>query len=112
LVSKNGPTDGITPEIFEHLVQLAAFELSPEEAEYLRKELNAQMSAIRELEAIQVETETLITSHGVPYSPDISPGLREDVSEACPEAEDILAGAPESQDRYIIVPDIPHEELK
>ena len=101
----------ITPEIFDHLVLLAAFELPEQERAYLRKELNAQLSAIRELEAIDVDPEVAITSHGVPYPPAITPALRQDQVLACPEAEDILAGAPSSEDRYIIVPDIPHEEL-
>jgi aspartyl/glutamyl-tRNA(Asn/Gln) amidotransferase C subunit len=108
----NEPQELITPEIFAHLVQLAALELTPEEAEYLRKELNAQMSAIRELEAIRVDPRIPITSHGVPYTPEITPALRDDLIESCPEGEDILAGAPEVQERYIIVPDIPHEELE
>ncbi len=33
-------TDEITPELFEHLVDLAAFAFDPDEAEYLRKQLN------------------------------------------------------------------------
>lgn len=102
----------ITPEIFEHIVQLAAFELTEKEGEYLRKELNAQLSAIRELEAIDVDPSVAITSHGVPYAPGITPALRQDEILACPEADDIVSGAPHSEDRYIIVPDIPHEELE
>ena len=102
----------ITAEIFDHLVQLAAFELSEQERAYLRKELNAQLSAIRELEAIDVDPEVAITSHGVPYHAAMTPALREDEILACPEAEDILAGTPSHDERYIIVPDIPHEELE
>lgn len=102
----------ITPEIFDHLVQLAAFELSGDERDYLRKELNAQLSAIRELEAIEVDPTVPITSHGVPYPPAITPALREDQILACQEVEDILAGAPSVDGRYILVPDIPHEELE
>lgn len=104
--------DEITPEIFDHLVDLAAFYLEPEESEYLRKELNAQLKAIRELEALDVSPEVPITSHGVPFKAAISAPLREDVIEACPEADDIVAGAPETELRYIVVPDIPHEELE
>ena len=104
--------DLITQEIFNHLVQLAAFELSQEEGEYLRKELNAQLGAIRELEAIEIDPEVPITSHGVPFPPAITPALREDEIRDCPEAEDILAGAPSTNERYIIVPYIPHEELE
>ena len=104
--------EAISSEIFDHLVLLAAFELSEQERVYLRKELNAQLSAIRELEAIDVDPEVAITSHGVPYPPAITPALRVDEILPCPEAEDILAGAPSSEERYIIVPDIPHEELE
>jgi aspartyl/glutamyl-tRNA(Asn/Gln) amidotransferase C subunit len=102
----------ITHEIFDHLVLLAAFELPQEERSYLRNELNAQLSAIRELEAIELDPQVPITSHGVPYPPAITPALREDEILSCPEAEAILAGAPSSDERYIIVPDIPREELK
>jgi Asp-tRNA(Asn)/Glu-tRNA(Gln) amidotransferase C subunit len=38
--------------------------------------------------------------------------LRSDQSETCPLADDILAQAPEVDERYIVVPDIPHEELE
>jgi aspartyl/glutamyl-tRNA(Asn/Gln) amidotransferase C subunit len=47
----------------------------------------------------------------VPYTEPIRPELREDVIDPCKEADEILAQAPEVQDRYIVVPDIPSEEL-
>ncbi|MFA9490897.1 MAG: aspartyl/glutamyl-tRNA amidotransferase subunit C [Anaerolineales bacterium] len=109
---KKSETDVITREIFDHLVALAALELPADEAEYLRAELNDQLKAIRELESIEVSDDTPITSHGVPYSEDIRPGLREDRIEVCPEADDIVGGAPEVHDRYIVVPEIPFEELE
>jgi aspartyl-tRNA(Asn)/glutamyl-tRNA(Gln) amidotransferase subunit C len=112
LAKRKDTAETITPEIFEHLVQLAAFDLNAEESEYLRKELNAQLSAIRELEAIDIDPTVAITSHGVPYAPGITPALRQDEILACPEVEDILAGAPARDERYIQVPDIPHEELE
>jgi aspartyl-tRNA(Asn)/glutamyl-tRNA(Gln) amidotransferase subunit C len=101
----------ITREIFAHLVDLAALELEVEESEYLRAQLNSQLQAIRELEAIQVGEDVPITSHGVRYSRAISPPLRPDTMESCPEAEDILAQAPEVEDRYVVVPDMPQEPL-
>jgi len=104
-------TDQITPELFKHLVQLAALELSPEEAEYLRRELNNQLKAIRDLEAIPLEKETRVTSHGVPYTPAITPPIRLDEWKAYPAPQEILAQAPETEDGYIIVPDIPHTDL-
>ena len=112
MAKSKSPIEAITPEIFEHLVLLAAFELESKEADYLRAELNAQMSAIQELEAIEVEGDVEITSHGVPYAPAITPALRDDDVLDCPEADDIVAGSPHNEDRYIIVPDIPHEELE
>jgi aspartyl-tRNA(Asn)/glutamyl-tRNA(Gln) amidotransferase subunit C len=101
----------ITPDLFSHLVELAALELTDEEAEYLRRELNHQMKAIEELEAIPISRETPITSHGVPYSPEIRPAARTDEWIACPNPEDIIAQAPQAKDGYVIVPDIPHTDL-
>jgi len=97
---------------FRHLVKLAALELLAEEQVYLRGELNQQMRAIRELEAIQIDPGTPITSHGVPYTLETSPGLRQDEHQPSPEADDILAQAPEVHERYLVVPDIPHEDLE
>jgi aspartyl/glutamyl-tRNA(Asn/Gln) amidotransferase C subunit len=102
----------ITPDLFNHLVDLAALELSHKEAEYLRQELNHQMKAIDELEAIPLDEETLITSHGVPYSAEITPGARSDQWIACPNPEEILAQAPDTKDGYVIVPDIEHTDLE
>lgn len=104
-------SDQITPELFNHLVRLAALELSPEEAEYLRKELNNQLKSIHELEAIPMDPDTAITSHGVPYSPQITPATRSDEWIPHPNPEEILDQAPEVEDGYIVVPDIPHTEL-
>jgi len=102
----------ISRAIFDHLVELAALELTPEEGDYLRRELNSQLKAIRELEAIGVDPGTPITSHGVPYTLETSPPLRPDEARPCAEAEEILAQAPETDGRYIVVPDIPHTDLE
>ncbi|MBE9474436.1 MAG: aspartyl/glutamyl-tRNA amidotransferase subunit C [Chloroflexi bacterium] len=102
----------ITLDLFNRLVELAALELSQEEAEYLRQELNNQMKAIDELEAIPLGKETAITSHGVPYTAEITPETRSDKWIACPNPEEILAQAPETKDGYVIVPDIPHTDLE
>jgi aspartyl-tRNA(Asn)/glutamyl-tRNA(Gln) amidotransferase subunit C len=104
--------DAITPEIFDHLVLLAALELDPQEAEYLRRELNHQLKAIHELEAIPLDPDTLITSHGVPYTAAITPPVREDEWQPCPDADKILRQAPQTDQHYIVVPDIPHTELE
>lgn len=102
----------ITPDLFDHLVHLAALELPPEEAEYLRRELNNQLKAILELEAIPLDPGTQATSHGVPYTPTITPPPREDEWVSCPNPEEILGQAPEVEEGYIVVPDIPHTELE
>ncbi len=104
--------EAITPGIFAHLVDLAALELEPEEGEYLRDQLNGQLRAVRELEAIQAGDDVPITSHGVPYTSATSPPLRADAPAVCPDAQAILDQAPESDGRYIVVPDIPGTELE
>ncbi len=105
-------TDTIDPQTFDHLVDLAALELDAEEAEYLRQELNNQLTAIRELAAIPLDAGTGATSHGVPYTGETRPAIREDEWVSCPNPEDILAQAPETEDGYIVVPDIPHTDLE
>ena len=106
------PKEDITPDVFNHLVQLAALELDESQAEYLRRELNKQLASIRELESIKLEDNLPTASHGVPYPPDHKPALREDTWEICPEAKAITAQAPQFEDGYIIVPDIPHTTLE
>jgi aspartyl/glutamyl-tRNA(Asn/Gln) amidotransferase C subunit len=106
------PDDEITAEIFAHLVQLAELELAPEEAEYLRGQLNGQLRAIREMASIEVDSETAITSHGVPYPPQARPLLRDDLVQMDGSADAILQQAPETESRYIVVPDIPHTDLR
>jgi aspartyl-tRNA(Asn)/glutamyl-tRNA(Gln) amidotransferase subunit C len=105
-------SDKITKEIFDHMVQLAALELDEKEAEYLRRELNNQLKAIDELEAIPIDPETPIASHGVPYTAAISAEARDDEWIPWPDPEAILAQAPESEERFFVVPDIPHEDLE
>ncbi len=104
-------TDQITPELFAHLVELAALELDPDQGEYLRRELNNQLKAIHELEAIPLDANVLPALHGTPYGPEISPKLRPDDWLPCPNPDEILAQAPELENGYIVVPDIPHTQL-
>jgi len=105
------PTEEITPAIFAHLIRLAELELEPQEAEYLRGQLNAQLTAIHDMASIDVDPKTPITSHGVPYPERARPALREDAAQPSSEAEAILAQAPETEERYLVVPDIPHTDL-
>jgi aspartyl/glutamyl-tRNA(Asn/Gln) amidotransferase C subunit len=104
-------SEEITPELFQHLVQLAALDLSAEEAEYLRGELNKQLKAIHELEAIPLGEALPVTSHGVPYTAQTRPPTREDEWKPHQNPELILDQAPEIEEGYIVVPDIPHTDL-
>jgi aspartyl-tRNA(Asn)/glutamyl-tRNA(Gln) amidotransferase subunit C len=74
--------------------------------------LNNQLKAVHELEAIPLDASTPVASHGVPYSPADSPAARPDAWEAYPKPERILEGAPETDEGYIVVPDIPHQDLE
>jgi aspartyl-tRNA(Asn)/glutamyl-tRNA(Gln) amidotransferase subunit C len=103
--------DQISPELFKHLIQLAALEFSADEAEYLRVQLNNQLKAIQELEQIPVALETPIAAHGVPYTVANSQPLRQDQWQPFPKSMEILEQAPETDACYIIVPEIPHTEL-
>lgn len=105
-------SEAIDKELFDHLVQLAALELDPEEAAYLRRELNHQLRIINELAAIHLEENLPIIPHGVSYSPENRPPLRSDNWIPYIDPSLIIAQAPESEDGYIIVPDIPHTDLE
>lgn len=101
----------ITVEVFAHMVELAALELSGEESEYLRRELNLQLAAIDELEAVPLDENVAPAAHGVPYRPETSQGTRADELTPFEDPAEILKGAPKTEDGYFIVPDIPHEDL-
>lgn len=104
-------TDEINPEIFEHLVELAALELDQAQSSYLRRELNHQLKAIHELEAIPLEDDIPPALHGVPFPIEISQPPRTDEWQPFPNPEEILLQTPETEDGYIIVPGIPHTQL-
>lgn len=102
----------ITKEVFEKLVSLASLELEEEEAEYLRGQLNNQLRSIHELETIPISDDVPPARHGVPFPPEISPGLRQDVTQRFLAADEILSQAPQIEENYIVVPDIPHTRLE
>ena len=103
--------DLITPEIFDHLVNLAELDLSPEQGEYLRGQLNNQLKAIEELQAIPLDESIPISLHGVPYEAAGEDTLRSDEWTAWQDPQAIIAQAPESAGGYVVVPDIPHTTL-
>lgn len=103
--------DEINIDVFDHLVSLAALELDEKQAAYLRRELNQQLNAIHELAAIPLEDDVQVAAHGVAYTPQTSPALREDEWKPFPHPEEILAQAPQIDESHIVVPDIPHQKL-
>jgi aspartyl-tRNA(Asn)/glutamyl-tRNA(Gln) amidotransferase subunit C len=104
-------TEYIDSATFDHLVGLAALELDAEQAEYLRRELNHQLDAIRELEAIPLPDNLNITAHGVPYPPQTSQSPRIDEPHPWAQPDAILDQAPQIEDGQVVVPDIPHTTL-
>jgi aspartyl-tRNA(Asn)/glutamyl-tRNA(Gln) amidotransferase subunit C len=105
-------SDAISEDTFKHLVDLAALELSPEESRYLLQQMNNQIKAIHELEQIPLDKDIPPARHGVPFPVSICPVPREDQVDVYPYVDKLLEQVPESEDRYIIVPDIPHTELE
>jgi aspartyl-tRNA(Asn)/glutamyl-tRNA(Gln) amidotransferase subunit C len=102
----------IPRDVFEHMVDLAAFALEEDEKIYLHQQLNNQLNAIRELEAIPLPDDLAVTTHGVDYGKDGKPALRKDDWAACENTKEILDQAPDLEDGYIVVPDIPTTELE
>lgn len=105
-------TEEISQALFAKMVGLAAFAFDPEEAEYLRGELNNQLKAIHQLERVALDPEVPLASRGVTYTPESRPPLRPDIWEACENPEEILAQAPHVEEGYLVVPEIPHTELE
>ena len=105
-------SDEITPELFAHLVELAALELTPEESEYLRQQLNGQLKAIHDLERIPIPDDVPPAAHGVPYPAALRLALRADETHLSAAAEKILGQAPEVEEGYFVVPEIPHTDLE
>lgn len=104
--------DQINIEVFNRLVELAAMELSAEQAAYLHRQLNNQLRAIRELASIPIDNSIESNLHGVPYIPEARPLLREDAWSPSGTASAIHSQVPQLEDGYIVVPDIPHTTLK
>lgn len=104
-------TEEITREVFDKLVELAALELDEEESEYIRQQLNNQLTAITELVAVPLPEGTPLAAHGVPYTDAVSPEERADRHTPTKNPREILENAPETDDGYFVTPDIPHEDL-
>ena len=101
----------IEEPLFAELVQTAALDLSPDEAESLRTELNQQMDIIRQLELIPLDENLSPVIHGNPYPSEIRCELRKDEWVPFEHPEDIIAQAPVFQDGCIVSPDVPHQRI-
>ena len=98
-------------DTFSHLVELASFEFEPDQADYLREQMNNQLKTIQELEAVPIDENMTVEIHGVPYPQNLSQALREDSSSTFPDRDELIGQFPRFEDGYVIVPDIPHQEL-
>jgi aspartyl-tRNA(Asn)/glutamyl-tRNA(Gln) amidotransferase subunit C len=102
----------ISPQLFEHLVNLASLHLDLSEAEYLRRELNHQLQSIRELAAIEIPQGLSINVHGIPYPPNSVEELRQDLPEPFANTSALLDQAPQLENGQFAVPEIPHKTLE
>jgi aspartyl-tRNA(Asn)/glutamyl-tRNA(Gln) amidotransferase subunit C len=105
-------TEEITRDTFAHLVELAALDLAPEEAEYLRNQLNNQLKSIQELVLIPLPDDVPAASHGITYTSENSQLPRPDVWLPYNNNEGIISQLPDMDDGYVVVPDIPHTTLE
>ncbi|HWS22836.1 MAG TPA: hypothetical protein VN226_00170 [Anaerolineales bacterium] len=101
----------INRQVFDHLVSLAALKLTPQEAEYLRDQMNQQLQVIHEMEQIPIEEDLEISSHGVALTPSNSAGLREDEIDPHKSRLSLEKIAPDVKNNFIIVPEIPHHKI-
>ena len=101
----------ITKADFAALTRTAAINLSDEEAEQLRMEMNRQMGIIRQLESIPLEEGLAPVIHGNPYPEEIRCELRVDEIHPFDNAARILTQAPRSKDGYFVSPDVPHQRI-
>lgn len=101
----------IDETVFQHLVELAALELTGEEALYLRQQLNQQLRVVHEMDSMQISSDVKTNPHGIAYTETNSAPIREDVLEPGKKPLDLASIAPQFEDGFIIVPEIPHTKL-
>jgi aspartyl-tRNA(Asn)/glutamyl-tRNA(Gln) amidotransferase subunit C len=88
-------------EQVEHVAELAKLALSPEEKERYREQLSQILDYADTLQALDVQ-DVLPTAHAL----NVSNVLRQDVTEPCYPADEILANAPDMEDNQFRVPAI------
>lgn len=101
----------IDPETFSHLIELASFEFEPDQADYLRDQLNRQLKTIDELAAVPLNDSLITEIHGVPYPSENRQPLRPDKTSEFKDRDLLTSQFPQFEDGFVIVPDIPHQEL-
>jgi aspartyl-tRNA(Asn)/glutamyl-tRNA(Gln) amidotransferase subunit C len=111
-MKKMDNSEKITPDLFAHLVKLASLHLDQSEADYLRRELNHQLQAIQELEAISIPDGLKITVNGIPYPENTPDDLRDDLAQPFIHSGEILKQAPQLENDQFAVPEIPHTTLE
>lgn len=105
-------SDEISLEVFQHLVELAALELTAEEAAYLRVQMNQQLLSIHQLGAIPLDEDVPPAAHGVRYEAANSQALRQDEWLPFADTAAIIGQVPDVDGGYVVVPDIPHTTLE
>ena len=101
----------ISIKTFSQLAAVGGIELTADEAEDLRGEINRQMRVIRQLEAIPLEDHIRPVIRGNPYPEGVRCELREDIPLPFGNSDGIIAQAPSVRDRCIVSPDVPHQRI-
>ena len=104
--------EAVSRTLFQELAKTGALNISPEEGEMLRTELNEQLEVIRQLESIPLEETLPPVVHGNPYPSEIRCELREDEWKPFADPAEIIAQAPLSREGYIVSPDVVHIKLE
>lgn len=101
----------VSRTLFHELAKIGALNLTPEESEMLRSELNEQLEVIGQLESIPLDQTLPPVVHGNPYPPEVRCGLREDEWKPFANFSEIIDQAPLSREGYIVSPDVAHIKL-
>jgi len=92
----------ITPEAFEKIVEMVAFDLEPQEKAYLLEQLNHQLQSVQELLDIPLENDVDLSFNKIPRVGDVP---RQDKWQAFDQARGIIERAPQNEDGMILVPE-------
>lgn len=92
----------ISPEAFEKIVDMAAFELEPAEKAYLLEQLNLQLQSVQELLNVPLEDESTLPKKHIPRVGDVH---RADEWRAFGKPREIVARAPQNEDGMFLVPE-------